>query len=214
MSARCPTWDQWRALRELLDFGDEMDAEVWRLNGRKGTPGEAWDRREVIGQSAHKPGIGNGTRDHYTVGGTIAQHVDITAPATDAARQWSGWGTALKPAVEPIVLARKPLSGTVAACVLEHGTGALNIAATRVATSAADAKAMERCNSPKSGRMDIERNGQIGTFERSKPTGALDTTAGRWPSNVLLSHVGTALYALRRDVPDASRPSDSCLLRR
>src|SRR5690606_9115257 len=53
-------------------------------------------------------------------------------PATDAARQWQGWGTALKPAHEPICVARKPLSGTVAANVLEHGTGALNIDGCRV----------------------------------------------------------------------------------
>ena len=52
---------------------------------------------------------------------------DITTPATDAARQWDGWGTALKPAYEPIVLARKPLVGTVAANVQQHDTGALNI---------------------------------------------------------------------------------------
>ena len=51
---------------------------------------------------------------------------DVTTPATDAARQWSGWGTALKPAFEPCVLARKPLGEkTVAANVLEHGTGAI-----------------------------------------------------------------------------------------
>lgn len=53
-------------------------------------------------------------------------------PATDAAREWEGWGTALKPAFEPIVVARKPLIGTVAANVLKHGTGALNIDATRM----------------------------------------------------------------------------------
>mgnify|MGYP003340777837 CR=1 FL=1 len=57
----------------------------------------------------------------------------ITAPATEAAREWQGWGTALKPAYEPIVLARKPLSEkTVAANVLRWGTGALNIDATRI----------------------------------------------------------------------------------
>ena len=53
-------------------------------------------------------------------------------PATDAARQWEGWGTALKPAWEPIVMARKPLRGTVAANVQRYGTGALNIDATRI----------------------------------------------------------------------------------
>jgi site-specific DNA-methyltransferase (adenine-specific) len=52
----------------------------------------------------------------------------VTAPATDAARRWEGWGTALKPAYEPIVVARKPLIGTVARNVLRYGTGGLNIA--------------------------------------------------------------------------------------
>jgi DNA modification methylase len=56
-------------------------------------------------------------------------------PATPEAASWQGWGTALKPAWEPIVVARKPLVGTVAANVLAHGTGALNIDATRVSTS-------------------------------------------------------------------------------
>ena len=59
----------------------------------------------------------------------------ITAPATPAARQWSGWGTALKPAYEPILLVRKPLMGTVASNVLKYGTGAINIDGCRVETT-------------------------------------------------------------------------------
>jgi site-specific DNA-methyltransferase (adenine-specific) len=58
---------------------------------------------------------------------------DKTAPATDAARQWSGWGTALKPAYEPVIVARRPLIGTVAENVLTHGTGAINVDGCRVA---------------------------------------------------------------------------------
>jgi DNA modification methylase len=58
--------------------------------------------------------------------------IALTAPATPAARQWQGYGTALKPAWEPIVLARKPLIGTVAQNVTTHGVGALNIDATRI----------------------------------------------------------------------------------
>lgn len=82
--------------------------------------------REVVGQKT--AGIANpDDRDRHTVGGSASVVVDITAPATRAAQQWSGWGTALKPAVEPIVLARKPLQGTVAANVLRHGTGAINV---------------------------------------------------------------------------------------
>jgi DNA modification methylase len=56
------------------------------------------------------------------------------APATPEAQQWAGWGTALKPALEPITLARKPLEGTVAANVLRHGTGAINVDGCRVGT--------------------------------------------------------------------------------
>lgn len=60
-----------------------------------------------------------------------AKWKEITEPATDDARQWDGWGTALKPAIEPITMARKPFKGTVAANVLAHGPGALNIDACR-----------------------------------------------------------------------------------
>jgi hypothetical protein len=62
----------------------------------------------------------------------------ITAPATEAAKQWEGWGTALKPAAEEWWLFRKPLIGTVAANVLEHGTGGLNIDGCRVEVDPAD----------------------------------------------------------------------------
>jgi site-specific DNA-methyltransferase (adenine-specific) len=63
----------------------------------------------------------------------VDRTVYVTAPATDAAKQWHGWGTALKPALEPITMARKPLDGcTVAENVLRHGTGAINIDGARV----------------------------------------------------------------------------------
>lgn len=62
----------------------------------------------------------------------VSKAIDKAAPGTDEAKQWSGWGTALKPAHEPICVARKPLSGTVAENVLTHRTGALNIDGCRV----------------------------------------------------------------------------------
>lgn len=128
--AHVPRWDQWLKLKQLLSFDDEMDAEVWRLNDRKGTPGEAWKEADVIGvdrrtnEASGIVNVGQGAR--------VQVERQIKAPNSEAARQWSGWGTALKPAHEPIVVARKPLVGTVAANVLEHGTGALNIDACRV----------------------------------------------------------------------------------
>jgi hypothetical protein len=64
--------------------------------------------------------------------GAWGDGITPTSPATPAAQQWQGWGTALKPALEPITVARKPLTGTVAANVLEHGTGAINVDGCRV----------------------------------------------------------------------------------
>ncbi len=123
--------------------------------------------RSVI---AHQRNIGN-TRpymddpDHMTVS-------DV--PATDAARQWQGWGTALKPSWEPCVLARKPLSEkTVAANVLAHGTGALNIDACRVA-----GESTVRSNHGGTGNPDQWRTGNGGDFTSG-------SAKGRWPANLI-----------------------------
>ena len=92
--------------------------------------------REVVGVH-ERTDLRKGNAGFRNLPGEIEDRGEIalTAPATDAAREWSGWGTALKPACEPIVLARKPLSeGTIAANVLEHGTGAINVDACRVET--------------------------------------------------------------------------------
>ena len=89
------------------------------------------------------------------------------------AKQWQGWGTALKPAHEPIVVARKPLIGTVAANVLTYGTGGLNIDASRVGS-----EIVSTHHAPK------------GTFAGGEPNRGSDTSTyqnhtGRWPANVI-----------------------------
>lgn len=90
--------------------------------------------REVVGRATG--GIAGGTGDHAGTSGAygFAAEYDITAPATPEAQRWNGWGTALKPSIEPAVLARKPLERglTVAANVLKWGTGAINIDACRI----------------------------------------------------------------------------------
>jgi site-specific DNA-methyltransferase (adenine-specific) len=117
-----------------------------------------------------------------------------TAPATDAARQWDGWGTALKPAHEPIVVARKPLAGTVAANVLEHGTGALNIDGCRVAgdnpsiarrqgaTNHLDGGSGKAAEHAASGRMVSRSSAEA--YSSARPGEQL----GRWPANFVLTH--------------------------
>jgi DNA modification methylase len=129
---RVPTLEQWIVLRSLLAL-EHLDSEVWRLNGRKGQPGEAWHEREVVGTSngVSRPGFAGET---YGPDGNLPVEVAVTVAATDEARRWEGWGTALKPAHEPIVVARKPLVGTVAGNVLVWGTGGLNIDGCRVAS--------------------------------------------------------------------------------
>jgi site-specific DNA-methyltransferase (adenine-specific) len=81
--------------------------------------------REVVG--VHRHAHLNKYRSQAATYGTPTNNTEETAPATDAARQWSGWGTALKPAWEPIIVARKPPVGTVAENVLTHGTGGINV---------------------------------------------------------------------------------------
>jgi len=100
----------------------------------------------------------------------------LTAPATDAARQWSGWGTALKPACEPIVVARKPLCGTVAENVLEWGTGALNIDGCRVGVESTRRPLGKPLNGGAYGSDRTER-------ETLDAIGGSD--AGRWPANLI-----------------------------
>src|SRR5690606_11258823 len=89
-------------------------------------------KRDAIGANPnHRPVSGVNYKGIYA-GGNTGSPV-ITAPATPEAKQWEGWGTSLKPAVEPIILARKPLSEpNVAANVLKWGTGALNIDGCRI----------------------------------------------------------------------------------
>jgi DNA modification methylase len=103
------------------------------------------------------------------------------ALALDAER-FSGWGTALKPAHEPIVLARKPLAGTVAANVLRYGTGALNVDGCRVESGARPLVVSDRGGEPGS----AYAGGLDGSLCGSRAAG--DTTAGRWPPNLLLTH--------------------------
>jgi DNA modification methylase len=173
---RCamPTPNQWEALRGLIGFDDAMDAEAQRLNARKGEIGEAWKGAEVIGEHAgDTPGPAGGrfsARDRL-----------IRAAGSTEAAAWQGWNTQLKPAHEPVIVARKSTGfNTTVANVLEHGTGALNIGACR--TEVHDG-AYARNASGDRGHAD-NRDRQIGFQQTAGHTSDL----GRWPTNVVFSH--------------------------
>ena len=122
--------------------------------------------REVIGQYEGDAG-GLGGERLGSKGG------DITIPATNVAKDWNGWGTALKPAHEPIVMARKPIEGTVAENTLQYGVGGLNIDATRIGTDDKLARPINEANN--------NVYGNYASFGNN-----VEPTEGRWPANVIL----------------------------
>lgn len=152
--------------------------------------------RPVIGPNPnHRAVSGVGYEGVYAGGNTGAP--SLTGPGSPAAATWSGWGTALKPAHEPIVLARRPLTGTVAANVLEHGTGGLHVDACRIGSEV-------RFNPP-AGNTGLTP-ASLAPVNVTGYQGAEVT--GRWPANFLLSHdeeceaVGTRLERGHRGYPD------------
>lgn len=158
---------------------------------------------------------------------------DVTAPHTEDAQRWAGWGTALKPAFEPIVLARKPLAGTVAATVAAHGTGAINIDAARVPYAADDPTLVwgeQFGGGQRNAAGEDYRTGEgtSGLAGIGQVTGTVNP-AGRWPTNVVLDdgaaavldaqagqrpgfasqrdlgHVSTGMFGAIGDVPAGER---------
>jgi len=174
------TADVFDAMRHLLpDVPEEIERLVAERTGIEWT---AYKNREVIGKKTS--GIANKEEGpRHTIGASQSVEVDITVGATADAVKWQGWGTALKPAFEPVIVARKPLVGTVAANVLEYGTGALNIDGTRIGTE-------ER-------NMTVNETGFGANFmdDNWQPSGSVyeKTVSGRWPSNVVLDEFTAGL---------------------
>jgi DNA modification methylase len=155
--------------------------------------------REVLGTSAN--GIAGGTKQHagQDEAWGFSETFNITAPATDAAREWQGYGTALKPAWEPIILARKPMAGTVATNVLQHGTGALNIDGCRIAGDV-----------PTTVHGVSSRQGEVYGKFREEPQAFTPNSAGRWPANVMLDEGAAAML----DAQSGERPAGNPAINR
>jgi len=170
-------WLYWSGFPKSLDVSRAIDAA-------------AGATREVVGQKAVTRELKRRPEDGMAnplvlQGGHSATTVDITAPATPEAAAWSGFGTALKPAHEPWVLARKPLIGTVAANVLAHGTGALNVDACRYAYG--DRAWPGPQDKENHSTLAISGLGNNGIYGSSPDTASLtrySSPLGRWPANV------------------------------
>ena len=141
---------------------------------------------QVIGRN---PNSRENSTDSLYDAGTIGKTAMVTAPSSADAKRWEGWGTALKPAHEPIVLARKPFNGTVAENVLKWGTGGLNIDGCRVANNGEQFGELPN----RGGRRVFNTDGQ--TFQESGydyKEGDLNAEAvaklkalGRFPANLM-----------------------------
>jgi site-specific DNA-methyltransferase (adenine-specific) len=144
-----------------MDVGKAIDKEL----GRK---------RKVVGSSSSGKNrqVLNAARYPDSFGGDF----DVTAPASLEAKQWEGYGTALKPASEHWILVRKPLEGTVAENVLEHGCGGLNIDGCRIGTNEQLQGGSRRLGD------GIKYGECFPTTEYSQ------SPSGRFPANLVLSH--------------------------
>jgi DNA modification methylase len=144
-------------------------------NISKGIDKAAGAEREIVGNRITGAAMasrsdGRGSSD----AGSGQNLINITAPATADAQQWDGWGTALKPAHEPMVLARKPLISTVVNNVLTYGTGGLNIDGSRVGTEGGTTGSEYIPNDTPIYGKGLGNTGDIVTLD-----------AGRWPANFI-----------------------------
>lgn len=181
------TWHRLAAAVE--DAGFEIrDSIAWlygsgfpkSLDVSKAIDRAAGADREVVGVH-HRHGGGSNASGSMSGRLGTSSELPLTAPATEPAAQWAGWGTALKPAFEPIVVARKPLAGTVAANVIEHGTGALNIDGCRI--EAHDNQLAAKYASVQNA---THRGNSIYGADARTREGSEPNAGGRWPTNVVL----------------------------
>ncbi len=164
-----PTAALWAKLRPhiIMEIPAWVDELIDRIEAE----------REVVGTQHRAAGNDVNVPISAACGNKNGGWFDITAPATDAAKQWDGWGTALKPACEFFTLARKPMSEkTVAANVLKWGTGGINIDGCRVEGE----KPLRETTEGKEGLFGMGSRKAVGT-----------TTQGRFPANLI--HDGSQL---------------------
>jgi site-specific DNA-methyltransferase (adenine-specific) len=158
------------------------------LDKQAGEQGEVLHTETRYNEPNGHDAVGQGER-------TLVERV-VRAPATEHAQQWQGWGTALKPAFEPVIMARKPLKGTVVQNTLEHGCGGINVDGCRVEWSEGEdslSTTRPAYTPHHSAVADMNTSGVI----YSDPTRQL----GRWPANVILDPEAGALLDAQAGEP-------------
>ena len=181
----CVMWVYGSGFPKSLDVGKAIDANNLHGGSNSRRIKAANDAREGDGRERGR------CKNNGIMGSVVASRSPIKdTPATPEAQEWSGWGTALKPSYEPVIVARKPLIGTVAQNVLTHGTGALNIDGCRVGI---EERAYKYSTTSDGG---VPLNGVNGAIDgrdpgkiRSRISGNQDmqpvVVSGRWPANFI-----------------------------
>jgi len=164
-----PTLEMFNCFKHLIP---KPPKEIMNLILERTVESENFKNREVVGKKTS--GIGTAFGEGEWKSGK-AEEVDITIPKTEQAKQWEGWGTALKPAHEPIVMARKPFNTSVAENVLTHGTGGINIDECRVGTDGGTKKIdTENCRESLGKYGDGLNGGKVQSLNE-----------GRFPANII-----------------------------
>lgn len=165
-----PTREYFEMLRP--HFACDVPAWIEQMVDERTVESENFKARQVTGTREKLESWDYKGNNVFQTGGDAGRVTIVeTAAHTEAARQWEGWGTALKPALEPITVARKPRAGTVAANVLAHGTGALNIDGCRV-------------GGPGGAKWETPRGG-IWSTDRDASAKLVQNDQGRWPANLI-----------------------------
>ena len=139
--------------------------------------------RKVVGYSENGVGtpsamMNHGHDDRTGHASGDGQTYAITEPATEEAKEWQGWNTQLKPALEPIVVARKPLEGTVADNVMKYGTGAMNIDGCRIPTD-------ENITNHSRSEEAAKSKGMYGDSKAQETHQTAGQKLGRFPANLV-----------------------------
>jgi DNA modification methylase len=158
------------------------------LDKQAGEQGEVLHTETRYNEPNGHDAVGQGER-------TLVERV-VRAPATEHAQQWEGWGTALKPAFEPVIMARKPLKGTVVQNTLEHGCGGINVDGCRVAWSEGE-DSLSTTRPAYTPHHSAVVNKNASDIVYSDPTRQL----GRWPANVILDPEAGALLDAQAGEP-------------
>ena len=191
--ANIPTKEQYKKLKTILDLDDSFD---WLIEREEA-------EREVIGKQQY-----TNSKKFFEYDGERV-HLDITIPSTDLAKQWNGWGTALKPSFEPIIVARKPFKSSLVDNVIEYGVGGINIDECRVAMDDNDKqqyldkqKSFENTFKTMNIYGGNSLNKSSTTFYDIETYTKNTLNKGRFPANTILTYDETDLYEVCGGFPN------------